>query len=227
MVFLIGAGPGDPGLLTKKAEKTLNQADVVIYDSLVSRGVLKLIKNAELIPAGRRKQKHTVSQRRVNELILENVHKGNVVARLKGGDPLIFGRAAEEMDLLDWHGIKYEIIPGISAAQAAASCMEIPLTERGKASSVIFCTGHPIGSATLPPKSFKGTVVYYMAAATMGEIARKLLKKGWDKKTHAAAVSCAGTSRQKAVRLSLGKIAKMAKPFPAPAVVIIGGVTAL
>jgi|ERR1035437_505014 uroporphyrin-III C-methyltransferase len=223
-VYLIGAGPGDPELLTKKAERILSEADTVIYDSLVSRDIIRKIKKAVKIPAGRRKQRHSVSQQRVNELILENVMKGRVVARLKGGDPLIFGRAAEEMDFLEKHGISYEIVPGISAAQAAAACMKIPLTERGMSSSVIFCTGHPMNSVYIPPKNFKGTVVFYMAATVINEISKMFLKKGWPAGTPLAVASGVGTKPQKTYRLNLGTAAKRIKPFFSPATVIIGSV---
>lgn len=221
-VFLVGAGPGDPELLTIKAVNILDRADVVIYDSLVSPDILRTIKKAEKIPAGKRKQKHSVSQEEINTLILENVKKGGIVARLKGGDPLIFGRAGEEMDFLDKHGIKYEIIPGISAAQAAASSLKIPLTERGKSSSVIFCTGHPLKNACIPAAGYRGTAVYYMAATVSGEIARKLLEKGWDKNTPAAVVSKISLRGRKVLRTGIGRLSKRKKVFESPALVIVG-----
>jgi uroporphyrin-III C-methyltransferase len=191
MVYLIGAGPGDPELLTIKAVKAIEAADVIVYDHLVNPEVLSHSRRgAELIYAGKRAGKHSMSQDEINQLLINRAGRGQIVARLKGGDPFIFGRGGEEAEALVDAGIEWQVIPGISAGAAAAAYAGIPLTHRGYSSSVAFITGHnALAGRNIPPGASRGvdwraaahaadTLVIFMCAETIAAIARELVEGG-------------------------------------------------
>jgi uroporphyrin-III C-methyltransferase len=233
-VFLVGAGPGDPDLLTLKAHRILTSARIVAYDDLVGPEVMALIPaDAERIAVGRRKGT-CPNAPSIHPAVLERALAGLDVVRLKGGDPLVFGRGGEEAAELEALRIPFEIVPGISAALGAASSTGIPLTHRDASSSVTFATAHlrdgPGGevgelAARLPRE---GTVVLYMGIATLGETARRLIESGRAPSTPVAVVSRATLPDERTVVADLATIAEAVNQaaLPTPALVIIGDVVA-
>jgi uroporphyrin-III C-methyltransferase len=217
-VYLIGAGPGDPELLTIKAERVLREADVILYDDLVSSELIVRY-NALKIYTGKRKDNHHFEQDAINEEILCHARKGKIVARLKGGDPFIFGRGGEEIEVLRQNGIGYEIIPGITAAQGASAYTEIPLTMRKVSSSVAFCTGHPVSKIQVPDTD---TIVYYMVASTVYDVLDAVSQKGRDDNTAVAIVQNATRYNQKIITGTLRELRKRAQSVYSPALLIIG-----
>jgi uroporphyrin-III C-methyltransferase len=184
-VLLIGAGPGDPGLLTINAAKAIGAADVIVYDYLVNPEVLAHSRRgAELIYAGKRAGEHSMTQYEINKLLVTRAQMGQLVARLKGGDPFVFGRGGEEAEALVEAGIEWEVIPGVSSGVAAAAYAGIPLTHRGYSSSVAFITGHNASDGSA--RSFDwhiaahsaDTLVIFMCAGTIASIARELVESG-------------------------------------------------
>src|SRR6186997_2472056 len=173
-VYLVGAGPGDPGLLTMRGAECLRSADVVLYDYLASPDLLSLTRpGAELVCLGRHGHGRLMSQAEINALMIAHASEGRTVVRLKGGDPAIFARLAEELDALQGAGVSYEVVPGITAAQAASSHAGIPLTQRDEASCVAFVTGQEQhGKASTEPldyaalAKFPGTLIFYMGVTT-------------------------------------------------------------
>lgn len=234
-VYLIGAGPGDPELMTLRAVRLLSEADVVIYDRLVSPDILALSPDgAERIAVGKSPQCHPVPQEQINDLLLTHAGQGRIVARLKGGDPLIFGRGSEEAAHLNAHGIEVIIVPGITAAQGAASSTGVPLTHRGLAGAVQYVTGHRQVGQVLDldwkrladPDS---TLVIYMGVANIGQIAMGLMTEGLDPATPVLAVAEATTVRERRLlsRLDmLGRDVRAAK-LEAPVLFMIGRVVSL
>lgn len=194
-VFLAGAGPGDPDLLTVKVLRLLQTAEVVLHDSLVSPQILALAgPSARLVDVGKRCGRHSATQSEICALLVQAAREaGGIVLRLKGGDPMIFGRATEEMDALDAHGIAYEVVPGISAALAAAASLKRSLTRRLVSRSVHFVAGHA-AEGGLPPHDFVGlaeaggTLAVYMGARTFAGFAAHLLESGLDPAMPAIAV---------------------------------------
>ena len=234
-VFLIGAGPGDPELLTLRALRMLQQADVVVYDRLVSDDILALHADAaQLIPVGKAPKCHTVPQDRINEILLEQARAGHNVARLKGGDPMVFGRGSEEAAYLIARGVAVEYAPGITAAQGASSSTGVPLTHRGLATSVQFVTGHRQADKVLDldwkrladPDS---TVVIYMGVANIGQIAMGLMTENLPGSTPVLAVSNATTPDECRLLSRLDRIATDARTaaLRAPTLFIIGTVVSL
>ena len=217
-VYIIGAGPGDPELLTIKAERVLHEADVILYDDLVSSELVARFK-ALKIYTGKRKDHHHFEQEAINEEIIRHALQGKKVARLKGGDPFIFGRGGEEIEVLRQHGIRYEIIPGITAAHGASAYTEIPLTMRKISSSVAFCTGHPVNKIQVPDAD---TLVYYMVASTVQEVLNAVAKKGRDEKTMVAIVQNATRYNQKIITGTLGELRNSEKAVYSPALLILG-----
>ena len=217
-VYIIGAGPGDPELLTIKAERVLREADVILYDDLVSIELIDRY-NALKIYTGKRKDNHHFEQDAINEVILRHACEGKTVARLKGGDPYIFGRGGEEIEVLRQNGIGYEIIPGITAAQGAGAYTEIPMTMRKVSSSVAFCTGHPVSKIQVPDTD---TIVYYMVASTVYDVLDAIAHKGRDENTAVAIVQNATRYNQKIITGTLGDLRKRAQPVYSPALLIIG-----
>ncbi len=232
-VWLVGAGPGDPELLTLKALRAIEAADVVVHDRLVSAEVMALV------PAGRRRVSvgkaagfHSVPQERINRLLVDLAREGLRVVRLKGGDPLIFGRGSEEAEELAAAGIAVEYIPGITAAQGAASTTGVPLTHRGLATGVRYVTGHRARDAALDldwqslaaPDT---TLVIYMGAASMAVIARELIARGLPAATPALAVASATTPRERRRLAPLDRIAAAAEGLEAPVLFIVGRTVSL
>lgn len=229
-VYLVGAGPGDPQLLTLKALRVLESADVVLHDELVSAEILALAPaRARLHNVGKRCGQRRTTQEEINALLMAHASDGRTVVRLKGGDPLIFGRAGEEMEALREAGIDFEIIPGVTAAMAAAASARIPLTDRRLSSKLIFLTGHPC--AGKPQFDWKvvgapdATAVLYMPGSDYDGLAAGLREAGFDGQTPCMIVSCASTPQEQIHRTALGKLPQ-APRFPAPVVLIIGMVAA-
>ena len=229
-VYLIGAGPGDPDLLTLRALQLLQQSDVVLYDRLVSDAVLERVRrDAERIFVGKESGRHRVTQQRIHALLLEYAGKGLRVARLKGGDPFIFGRGGEELDLLRRAGIPVIIVPGITAALGAAASAALPLTQRGVAPSVTFVTATGDGAEGLDWRSLAvplQTVVFYMGVAQLPRIVELLRAHGAPAERPVAIVEQATLPGQRVIAGSLGDICAQAQhaQVVAPALLIVGEV---
>jgi uroporphyrin-III C-methyltransferase/precorrin-2 dehydrogenase/sirohydrochlorin ferrochelatase len=230
--YLIGAGPGDPDLLTLRALQLLQQADVILYDRLVPPAVLERARrDAERVFVGKQPGNHT-TQERINELLVHYARLGLRVARLKGGDPFIFGRGGEEIEVLAAQGIPYIVVPGITAALGAAAAANIPLTHRKLAQSVTFVTGHVLDDESLDWHSLaraRQTVVFYMGVGHLPEIVAKLQAAGAPADHPVAIVERATLPEQRTLRGTLETIVgtvQAAKVAP-PALLIVGDVTAL
>ncbi len=230
-VALVGAGPGDPDLLTLRAVHALQRADVVIHDRLVSDGVLDMARRgAERIYVGKAKSKHSLSQDDINALILRHAQAGQAVVRLKGGDPFIFGRGGEELDYLRAHGIEVQVVPGISAASACAASAGIPLTHRDAASSVTFVSGHAKdGAPRLDwPALAKGgqTIVVYMGVSTASFIARQLIDHGMAPDTPVAVIENGTLPEERVLSGTIGGLGALIRSngVSAPALIVIGDV---
>ncbi len=217
-VYIAGAGPGDPELITLKADRALREADVILYDDLVSPDLVEQY-GAEKIYTGKRKDSHHFEQDEINQEIVRHALKGKTVVRLKGGDPFIFGRGGEEIDTLRKYGIDYEIIPGITAAHGASAYTEIPLTMRKVSSSVAFCTGHPVSKIQVPDTD---TIVYYMVASTVHDVLDSVAAKGRSGQTKVAVVQNATRYNQKTFTGTLDEFRKREKAVYSPALLIIG-----
>ncbi len=233
-VRLVGAGPGDPDLLTVKAARMLREADVVLYDQLVGEGVLALLPaHAERIYVGKRSGCHAVPQDEIIAMLVRLSTGGRDVVRLKGGDPYIFGRGGEEAQALAHAGVPFEVVPGISAAQGASCYAGIPLTHRDHAASVVYATGHckddggePDWAALARPRQ---TVVMYMGVAGLPRICRQLVAHGLRADTPAAIVEQATLPGQRVVKgtlLTLPALA-LARSVRTPALIIVGSVVSL
>jgi uroporphyrin-III C-methyltransferase len=237
-VTLVGAGPGDPDLLTVRAARALRHARMVLYDHLVSRDVLHLVSDAaDLVYVGKESARHTLPQEDIIELMIRLARGGKPVLRLKGGDPYIFGRGGEEAQALANAGIPFEVIPGISAAQGAAAYAGMPLTHRDHAASVVFATGHlraDGGGATLDldwevlarPRQ---TVVIYMGVGTLPTLCAQLMAHGLAPQTPAAIVERATCADQRTLVGTVQTLAALAEAYGVkpPALVIIGSVVTL
>lgn len=234
-VHLIGAGPGDPDLLTLRALRLIQSADVVVHDRLVSEEILACIPaHTRRVAVGKAAGFHPVPQDRINEILVELGRAGLTVARLKGGDPTIFGRGGEEYEALTAAGIPCDYVPGITAAQGAAASLRLPLTHRGLATGLRYVTGHRARDAALDldwasladPQT---TLVVYMGAANMAEIATRLIAHGMPADLPVLAVSQASTPRERRLSADLAGIAGVVRdnPMPAPVLFIIGHVAAL
>lgn len=226
-VYLVGAGPGDPDLLTLKAARILGTADVVLHDALVSREVLVLVaKDAERIDVGKRCGRKLLTQEEINALLISYTRAHEVVVRLKGGDPLIFGRAGEEIEALRRAGVDFEIVPGITAAMGAAAAARISLTDRRVASQVLFTTAHRVGDgieADWSRVTRTTTLVVYMPGADHTHVAQLLRDSGWPAEMPCAIVSAATSNHQKILRTNLAALPNE-PALPAPALLIVGRV---
>lgn len=234
-VCLIGAGPGDVELLTLRAHRMLQEADAVVYDRLVSPEILALApENAKMVFVGKSPDSHPVPQEEINEILAQLAEEGHSVARLKGGDPLIFGRGSEEAAYLQDRDIEVEYAPGITAAQGAASASGVPLTHRGLATGVRYVTGHrqANGSLDLDWKSLASeetTLVVYMGVANIGQIAMRLVAEGLSEETPVMAIANATTPRESRLFSKLGRIALDSREagLKAPVLFVIGKVVTL
>ena len=226
-VYLIGAGPGDPELLTIKAARLLGAANVVLHDSLVSREVLGMISPlAEIIDVGKRAGTKLLTQDEINSLLVANAHKHQTVIRLKGGDPSIFGRAAEEISALRDAGIAYELVPGITAALGAAAAAGISLTDRRAASQVLFTTfsrGADGSAMDWGCVTSTTTLVLYMPGPDYGEVAARLRDGGLPADLPCVIVSNASGAAQQTRWSNIGALATVER-LPAPALLIVGRV---
>ena len=233
-VFLIGAGPGDPGLLTVRARELLAQADVILTDRLVPPGIYDGL-SAEVIDVGKIGGGEQVPQDETNRLLLEHARAGKLVARVKGGDPFVFGRGGEEAQVLRAAGIPFEVVPGVTAGVAAAAYAGIPVTQRGVAPAVAFVTGHedpakPETQIDWPAlAAFPGTLVFYMGVRALPRIAAKLVEHGRPADEPAAVVQRGTLGDQRAVVSTLARIADDAAKanIRPPSITVVGGVAAL
>lgn len=233
-VVLIGAGPGDPGLLTMKGQRILSKADIVVYDRLVGPGILSLIPpSAKKIDVGKQSGSHPVPQPQINRILLEQALKGHLVVRLKGGDPFVFGRGGEEIDLLEQNGVPWEIVPGVTSAIAAPSYAGIPVTHRDYASSLHIITAHgksPEASLDYSAlTALSGTLVFLMGVSSLTAICQGLQKAGMEPQTPAAVVEHGTSSLQRSIVSTLEQLPDQARQteIHSPAVIVVGEVCGL
>ena len=234
-VYLVGAGPGDPDLLTFKALRLIQQADVVLYDRLVSKGVMELVRrDSELIYVGKKGgSQESTRQIDINDQLVELAKSGKRVCRLKGGDPFIFGRGGEEIESLSEHGIPFQVVPGITAASGCSSYAGIPLTHRDYSQSCRFVTAHlKNGTTNLPWDEFvidQQTIVFYMALSGANYICQKLMEHGMDKDMPIAIIEKGTMPEQKVYISSLTKLPDLlaTEDIHAPTLMIVGEVVKL
>jgi len=234
-VYLVGAGPGDPGLLTVRGAEVLSLCDVVVYDALVNTAVLNYAPaEAERIFVGEARAAHRLTHEEILRLLIDRARRGFRVVRLKGGDPFIFGRGGEEAVALRAAGIPFEVVPGVSAGHAAAAYAGIPLTHRGLASSVAFVTGHECAESPRPVQweavaRAVDTLVVFMGASRLPQIVERLLRAGLAPETPIAIIERGTYSDQRVRVAALGTIlAHVAEePVRSPALIVVGDVVAL
>jgi len=226
-VYLVGAGPGDPNLLTLRALHLLQKADVILPDDLVSDEILAMAHvGAEIIPVGKRCGQPRITQAGIHELMLLHAGRGRSVVRLKSGDPLVFGRANEEIEALRAAGIPFEIVPGITAAFAVAASLKTPLTDRNSASKLILATAHHAANKSAPV-AWEGafpadsTLVLYMPGRDFAGLSAQLMAVGIPPETPVAAVSKASTPEEQVTATTLAELPD-SQPGPAPLLVLIG-----
>jgi len=233
-VWLIGAGPGDPDLLTVKAARLISQADALVFDHLVGDGIMDLARaDARRIYAGKEASNHTLPQASINRLLVDLAREGLSVIRLKGGDPFIFGRGGEELEALAASGIPYEVVPGVTAAAGCAAYSGFPLTHRDHAQAVTFVTGHlKDGTVNLdwPALARPGqTVVFYMGIGAAGEICRQMIAHGLAASTPAAVIRNGTLPDQQTLLATLGTLPQRIEEsgIKPPALIVVGSVVNL
>lgn len=234
-VYLVGAGPGDPGLITVKGARLLESADVVVYDRLANPELLDYCAaDAEFVYVGKAPQKHRYSQAEINRLLVARGLAGRRVVRLKGGDPFVFGRGGEEALALRWAGVPFEIVPGISSALAVPAYAGIPVTQRHTAAMFTVVTGHRADAAdpaTIPWEDLpdQGTLVILMGVSQMETLTDRLIAGGWSAATPAAVIESGTLPDQRKVVAPLGGIASAAREaeIRPPAIIVIGEVVTL
>jgi uroporphyrin-III C-methyltransferase len=233
-VYLVGAGPGDPELLTLKAARVIGEADVLVYDHLVSQAILDLVRtDAERIYAGKERGNHALPQEQLNDLLVRLAKAGKKVVRLKGGDPYTFGRGGEEVQTLRQHGVCFQVVPGITAAAGVAAYAGIPLTHRDHAQACVFVTGHlKDGSMNLDWPGLareRQTVIIYMGLHGLPHLCRKLMEHGLPPDWPAAIVQQGTTPNQRTVTGTLATLPGLADAakLRAPTLIIVGKVVTL
>nr|WP_304183144.1 siroheme synthase CysG [Hafnia alvei] len=230
-VVLVGAGPGDAGLLTLKGLQQIQQADVVVYDRLVSDDIMNLVRrDAERIFVGKRAGFHCVPQDEINQILLRNARNGKRVVRLKGGDPFIFGRGGEELEVLADDSIAFSVVPGITAASGCSAYSGIPLTHRDYAQSVRLVTGHAKKDTSLDWANLaaeKQTLVFYMGLNQAAEIQTQLIKHGMSESMPIALVENGTSVQQKVVTGELAALGELAQQVESPSLIIVGAVVSL
>ncbi|MDN3716462.1 uroporphyrinogen-III C-methyltransferase [Vibrio breoganii] len=231
-VALVGAGPGDPELLTIKALNMLRQAEVILYDYLVSDEIMSLVSSdAILVCVGKRAGAHSVPQHKTNQLLVDFAKQGYRVVRIKGGDPFVFGRGAEELEILVDNGVSFQVVPGITAASGATAYAGIPLTHRDYAQSALFVTGHlkdedsSVDWSTLARKN--QTLVIYMGLMKSGFIEKQLQQHGRAEDTPIAIIERGTQSSQKVIYGKLSELSELSTQAASPALIVIGEVVAL
>ena len=232
-VWLVGAGPGDPDLLTVKAMRVIQSADVIVHDGLVSDAILVLAPpTARRISVAKRKSRHSYAQDEINRMLVAFALEGLTVVRLKGGDPFIFGRGGEELEACRAAGVECRVIPGVTAALAASAAAGAPLTHRGAAQAVTFVTGHATGGVA-PDLDWANlakanqTVVFYMSLATASAVSTKLIDAGRAASTPALIVENASLPEERRIATSVGELGAAAEGVTGPALLIVGEAMAL
>ena len=230
-VTLVGAGPGDAGLLTLKGLQQIQQADVIVYDRLVSGEILNLVRrDAERIFVGKRAGHHCVPQEQINQLLLEQAQRGKRVVRLKGGDPFIFGRGGEELEALAQHHIPFSVVPGVTAASGCSAYSGIPLTHRDHAQSVRLVTGHLQQKNALEWEKLAAeqqTLVFYMGLSQAPHIQLQLMRHGMRADMPVALIENGTSTRQRVVTGTLDRLSELAQQVESPSLIIIGSVVSL
>jgi len=232
-VYIVGAGPGGLDLLTKKAEKVLREADVILYDELIGEDLKEFLKKtkAELIDVGKRAGKHKKRQEEINRLLVEYARQGKTVVRLKGGDPFVFGRGGEEAEFLAEHGVSFDVVPGVTSAIAVPAYAGIPITHRKFDPAVVFITGREARERLNWEALAKlnATIVILMGVSTLRKNVERLLKHGKDPNTPVAIIERGCTKEQRVIVAPLRDIADVAERegVKAPAVIVIGDVVRL
>ncbi|MDE1545461.1 uroporphyrinogen-III C-methyltransferase [Dechloromonas agitata] len=233
-VWLVGAGPGDPELLTLKAARLISQADAIVYDHLVGNGIMDLARgDARIVYAGKESSKHTMPQEDINQLLVELAREGLSVVRLKGGDPFIFGRGGEELETLAASGIPFEVVPGVTAAAGCGAYSGFPLTHREHAQAVTFVTGHlKDDTVNLDWPALARpchTVVFYMGIGAAREICRQMIDHGLPSTTPAAVVRNGTQADQRTLLATLGTLPQRIEEsgIKPPALIIVGSVVSL
>jgi uroporphyrin-III C-methyltransferase/precorrin-2 dehydrogenase/sirohydrochlorin ferrochelatase len=229
-VYLVGAGPGDPELMTVRAARLVTDADVVVSDRLVDRRILALVRNDALVLDVGKHPRHgspSADQAEINALLVAHGRTGACVVRLKGGDPFVFGRGAEEAAALAEAGVPVEIVPGITSAFAVPALAGVPVTYRGVATSVTVATGHDVDAAVdaADAASSRGTLVLLMAVMNREAIAGKLVALGWSPQTPVAAIERGSTPRERRIATTLQRLGDVR--LEAPAVIVIGPVASM
>jgi uroporphyrinogen III methyltransferase/synthase len=235
-VYLVGAGPGDPGLITVKGLACLKQADVVVYDRLVDESILhEASSDAEKIYVGKASDYHTLEQGMINQLLIQKAREGKVVVRLKGGDPFVLGRGGEEANALAENGIPFEVVPGVSSAVAVPAYAGIPVTHRGVASSVTIITGHKVSEGNEPRIAWDklstgtDTLVILMGLGNLAYVVDQLIRNNKSPSTPVAVITHGTTGRQRCVVGTLEDILAKVKSenLQPPSVVVVGNVVHL